>query len=347
MVSAQAYPAVTTSATAGSSDPALAGSANASDQLLVDPAAQLAITSKFQADLVVGQPASYLITVTNSGPTASPGPIQLTETVPDGLSYRAASGAGWSCAVSGRQLSCEHVGALPVAGDSSVTVSVQVLASAYPSVTDTATVTGPGSAPASGSDTASVAPSVALRLSKSLISYTDGVASYRLVVSNQGLNATVAPVIVTDPLPLGLGYRSASGSGWFCAESGTLLRCAYPASMAVGAGAPITLVTLVSATPGTVIRNVAAVSGGGGPRSATAVASNAATLTVSVIGRQPGSGSGPGHGVGSGSDSGAGALPQTGRDLRQPLAVALLSLLAGLSLRLSGRRRRAGQHRGS
>jgi uncharacterized repeat protein (TIGR01451 family) len=360
LVGAPAYPGVTNLATARSDDPALTGSAVASDQLLVDPSAQLSITNEFQGDLVVGKPARYLLTVTNSGPTASPGPLRLTDTLPDGLSYSSATGAGWSCVISGQQLGCDRDGALPVAGVTSVTVTVAVLARAYPAVTSTATITGPGSVPATGSDTAPVQPSVVLRLDKSLVSYAHGVASYRLAVTNQGQNATVAPVIVTDPLPAGLSYSSATGDGWSCAQAATVLRCAHSASLAIGAASPITLVTQVSATAGTVIRNVATVTGGGGQRSSSAVASNAAVLTVSLTGRQvgsgppgrqvgsgPGSGSGSGSGddggsgPGSGSGSGEGAeeLPRTGRELGQPVAVALLLLLAGLSLRLSGRRR--------
>jgi uncharacterized repeat protein (TIGR01451 family) len=347
LVDAPAYPGVTNLATVGSSDPALAGSASASatDRLLVDPSAQLAITSEYQGDLSVGQAASYLITVTNTGPTASPGPIRVTDTLPAGLSYRAATGAGWSCAVSGQQLVCDHDGPLAVGDDLSVTVSVQVLAQAYPSVTSTATVTGPGSAPATGSDTAPVQPSVALRLSKSLVSYVNGVASYRLTVTNQGQNATVAPVIVSDRLPVGLSYSSATGDGWSCTRAATVLRCAHQSSLAPGAAPPITLVTLVSATAGTVIRNVATVTGGGGPNASTAVASNAAVLTVNVAGRQAGSGpsgtgpSGTGPSGSGPSGSGAGELPRTGRELGQPAALALLLLLAGLGLRLAGRRR--------
>lgn len=330
LVGAPAYPSVMNPATVRSQDPALVGSAEASDQLLVDPAARLWITNEFQGDLVVGQPASYLLTVTNSGPTASPGPLRLSETLPAGLSYSSATGAGWSCVISGQQLSCERDGVLPVNGVTSVKVTVAVRAGAYPAVKATATVTGPGSAPATGSDTAPVQPSVILGLSKSLVSYADQVASYRLSVTNQGQNATVAPVVVTDRLPAGLSYFSASGDGWSCTQAATLLRCAHPNALAAGTVSPIILLARVSATPGTVIRNVATVTGGGGPRSTSAVASNAAILTVSLDGRQAGSGP-PG--------SGAGELPRTGGELLQPVAMALLLLLAGLGLRLSGRRR--------
>ncbi|MEO6501206.1 MAG: hypothetical protein ABIQ09_04765 [Jatrophihabitantaceae bacterium] len=333
MVGAPAYPNVTNPATVSSGDPVLVGGAGASDQLLVDPAAQLAITSDFQGELVVGQQASYLITVTDSGPTASPGPIQVTDTLPAGLSYRSATGAGWSCAVSGQQLTCDHDGPLPVDASTSITVTVAVLAGAYPAVTSAATVTGPGSAPVTGTDTAPVQPSVVLRLSKALTSYANGVAGYRLTVTNQGQNATSAPVIVTDPLPAGLSYSSATGNGWSCTRAAAMVRCVHPGALVIGAAPPITLTTVVSATAGTVIRNVATVTGGGGQHSNAAVASNAAVLTVSLTGRQ--AGPGPGGDAGAG----AGALPRTGRELTQPFAVALLLLLAGLGLRLSGRRR--------
>ncbi|HEX8095083.1 LPXTG cell wall anchor domain-containing protein, partial [Jatrophihabitans sp.] len=333
MVGAPAYPGVINAATVRSGDPALAGSATASDRLLVDPAARLAITNEHQGELVVGRPASYLITVTNLGPTDSPGPLRLADTLPAGLGYRVASGAGWSCTFSDGELSCDHAGVLAVAASTSVTLSVQVLAGAYPAVTNAATVAGPGSAPATGADTAPVVPSVALRLSKSLVSYVDGVASYRLTVTNQASNATVAPVIVTDPLPAGLRYSAATGSGWSCAPAGPVVRCAHPAPMPAGEASAITLVTLVSAIPGTLIRNVATVTGGGGP--GTAVASNGAVLTASVTGGQAGS-----QPPGSAPGPGAGVLPQTGRELGQPVAVALLLLLAGLALRMLGRRRR-------
>ena len=334
MVSAPAYPGLTTVATVSSTDPALAGSASASDQLLVAPAARLAIRHEHVGELVVGQPASQLVTVTNSGPTESPGPLRLTETLPDGLSFSAAAGPGWSCTVSGRQVTCDHAGALAVAASTRVTVSTRVLPNAYPSVTSAATVTGPGSAPATGSDTAPVDPSVRLGLSKLLVSYLDGVASYRLTVTNHGQNATVAPVVVTDPLPPGLSYSAATGSGWYCAAAGPALRCAHPAPVPAGAASTITLVALVSATPGAVIRNVATVTGGGGRGSGDAVPSNAAVLTASVTGGQTGS-------TPPASAPGAGALPRTGRELGQPVAVALLLLLAGVALRCSGRRRRS------
>ncbi len=336
-VSAVAYPSVTNVATAASSDPALPGTAAAVDELAVDPDARLSITETHQDELVVGGTAGYLLTVGNAGPTASPGPILLTDTLPDGLSYRDAAGPGWTCAAAGQQISCRHAGSLAVGADTVVTVRVAVTARAYPAVTSNAMVTGPGSGAVTGSSTRPVTPSIVLRLHKTLASYADGLASFELAVSNQGPNDTIAPLIVTDPLPPGLTYRSASGAGWSCAGSGTVVRCAHPAPAAVGAVAPITLVAVVSGRPGAVIRNVADVRGGGAAGASSGAASNPANLTVSVTG------SGPAAGSGSVSQR----LPRTGRDLLAPAELALLSLLAGLGLLLlAGHRRRTGRHHG-
>jgi hypothetical protein len=109
-----------------------------------------------------------------------------------------------------------------------------------------------------------------------------------------------------------------------------VLRCVRTAGLAPGSAPPITLTALVSAAPGTVIRNVASVSGGGGLRSAASVTSNAAVLSVSVTGSRP-----PGSAAGSGGD----VLPQTGRELGQPAAVAVLLLAWGMLLCWYGRRR--------
>lgn len=362
LVGAAAYPAATNVATLSSTDAALPDTAEAADELVINPAARLSINNEFQGNFRVGEHAGYLITVGNSGPTASPGPLRLTDSLPDGLRYLSATGTGWNCAATGQLVTCLYDSVLPVTGTTSLTLSVQVNATAYPAVTTTATVAGPGSGPVSSSDTAEVAASIVLRLAKTLTSYADGKASYRLAVTNSGPNATVAPILVTDPLPAGLSYMSASGRGWSCAVAGKLVSCSYSQSLLPGSVAPVTLVTMVSGIAGTAISNVASVRGGGGLDSA-GILSNVAALEVSITGGQPGhrppaasghgSSSAAGHGssspAGHGSSSPAGhgsaALPQTGRNLDRPASTALLLLVAGMGLLALSRRRRVGRHR--
>lgn len=319
-VGAPAYPSVTNTAEVSSTDPDLPGTALASDQVSVPPVAQLRLTKRHLGTLAVGNAASYRFTVANSGPTATPGPLVVTDKLPAGLSYLDVSGSGWSCAAAGSTVSCSRPGALAAGASVQLTVGVTVTAPAYPAVLNSATVTGPGSPAGSGSDSAPVTPLVALRISKSLTSYRDNLAGYLITVTNHGPNASVRPVTVTDPLPAGLSYRSATGAGWSCGAAGGLLSCVRTGTLAAGASSSLRLVAAVNAAAGSSIGNVAGVSGGS---TAGRVLSNSAVLAVTASG---------------GAGGGSGALAQTGRDTRAPLLFAIGLLAIGLGLLLLGRR---------
>lgn len=155
-VEAAAYDHVINVATVSSSDPDLPGRASASDQLAVDPDAALTLTKTHTNQFTVGGQGTYLLTVTNAGPTATPGPIQITDHLPAGLTYVSGTGDGWVCTQANGQLTCTHTGGLAVGGSASFTLTVGVQVGAFPSVTNTATATAPGSPPASANDTASV-----------------------------------------------------------------------------------------------------------------------------------------------------------------------------------------------
>jgi large repetitive protein len=322
---AQAYPTVTNTATVSSTDPDLPGSATASDPVTVEPSAALRVLKAHVGTFVVGKAGNYLLTVSNSGPTATPGPVVVTDKLPAGLSYDKASGTGWLCTASGSNVTCTRAGALAAGASSTLTIVVNVLAAAYPSVTNTATATGTGSPPATGADTAPVTPTVDLGITKVLSSYKDNLASYRITVSNSGPNATVKPIVVTDKLQTGLSYRSATGTSWACTDSANTVTCIRTATLAVGASSSITLVALVNAAAGSKIVNVATVSGGGvaGSTGKTSPVGSA-VLAVAATGSTGG---------------GNGSLPQTGRDSRDPLIIAVTLLLLGLGLLLLGRRR--------
>ncbi|MGI8664975.1 MAG: beta strand repeat-containing protein, partial [Jatrophihabitans sp.] len=323
LVGAQAYPSVTNVAEVSSTDPDLPGTAMASDPVTVGPSALLSLVKKHLGTFAVGKKASYQLTVDNSGATATPGPLVLSDKLPTGLSYVSATGTGWTCAVAASTVTCTHPGALATGGSSSVTLVVTVSAAAYPSVVNTATVSGPGSPSATGTDTAPVTPLVALRISKSLTSYHDNLASYLITVTNDGPNNTVTPIKVSDPLRAGLSFRSAGGAGWSCSAAGSVVSCLHAASLAAGTSSAITLVVAVRATPGTTIGNVATVSGGGSGGTTNQLPSNSAVLSVTAAG-----------------GSGSGQLSQTGRNTEDPMLLAVGLLLGGLGLLLLGRRRR-------
>jgi uncharacterized repeat protein (TIGR01451 family)/LPXTG-motif cell wall-anchored protein len=86
---------------------------------------------------------------------------------------------------------------------------------------------------------------------------------FQVVVTNLGPNATTTPLVVTDALPAGLTYVSASGAGWTCNVLAGTVTCTYPAALAVGqATPPIRVATTMSIAPGTSVTNVATATGG-------------------------------------------------------------------------------------
>ncbi|MBK6657530.1 MAG: DUF11 domain-containing protein, partial [Proteobacteria bacterium] len=89
---------------------------------------------------------------------------------------------------------------------------------------------------------------------------------YTLTVNNGGPNPAVATV-VTDTLPTGTTFVSASGSGWVCSAIAQVVTCNRAASLASGSSAPvINVVTRVTgAVSGTLTNAVTASSGTGDP----------------------------------------------------------------------------------
>jgi len=265
-VGAEAYPSVANTAVASSTDPDLpcsvTGCPASTDPVVVDPLAQLAIVKQHLGTFAVGQNGSYDITVTNIGPTPTPGPVSLTDDLPTGLSYVSASGVDWTCAAAGSHVACTFANGLIVQQSTVVRLVVAISAAAYPQVENAATATAPGSTPVTGTDVAPVTPDVVLSAVKKLQSLVNAVATYTVTVLNSGTNATVTTTVVNDVLPTGLTYVSASGPGWVCTNSGQTVTCRHDAPIAPGATSTVTIVTTVTAAAGSTIHNVATVGGG-------------------------------------------------------------------------------------
>ncbi|MGB5260871.1 MAG: hypothetical protein WBO34_10175 [Gammaproteobacteria bacterium] len=86
--------------------------------------------------------------------------------------------------------------------------------------------------------------------------------SYTLGVSNNGPSSDAGTITVTDTLPAGLGYISASGSGWTCGAAGQDVSCTHPGPLASGASLPdITLTVSVAAAAVPGVTNTATVTG--------------------------------------------------------------------------------------
>lgn len=326
-VGVAAYPSVTNTAQVSSTDADLPGTATGSDVVAVAPLAALQLTKAHLETFQVGGTGHYRLTVHNTGSTESPGPLTLTDSLPGGLSYASASGAGWTCTATAATVTCDHPAALAAGDSTQLTLTVRVLPAAYDpasgQIQNTATVTGGGSPPATATDLAPVKPLSVLTIGKKLVSYADNVATYRITVGNRGPNPTDGVLTVTDRLPTGLRLRSvhASEPSWHCDST---VVCVRSEPLPAGGSSTITITATVTAPAGGSITNVASVASSASPVAGPGVSSSA-VLAVSASGSGSGSGSG---------------LAQTGRDTRDPLTLAAGLLMIGFGLLLLGRRRR-------
>jgi uncharacterized repeat protein (TIGR01451 family)/fimbrial isopeptide formation D2 family protein len=136
------------------------------DDPIVSAAPQLTLTKTHSAAFLVGTNGVYTLTLSNtsSGPTAAPtaGTITVEDTLPAGLSYVSAAGAGWTCAAAGQVVTCNTI-AVIASGTSApaITLTVAVAAAAAPNVINTARASGGGdpTCPASGATQARCNPS--------------------------------------------------------------------------------------------------------------------------------------------------------------------------------------------
>ena len=100
--------------------------------------------------------ATFTITVTNVGASATTGTITATDTLPAGLTATAIVGPGWTCTLA--TLVCTHPGPLaPAASLPAITLTVDVAANATSPLVNTAVVSGGGDVnPANNTATDSV-----------------------------------------------------------------------------------------------------------------------------------------------------------------------------------------------
>lgn len=217
----------------------------------VGAAPDLTLGKAASGSFVVGQPASYTLTVTNVGAGPTVGPITISDILPATLTFVSATGAGWTCSASGQVVTCTHPGPLAPGGSLQVTLTVIPLAAAAPSVTNTATVSTPSDANGgndSGSATTPVAGTIDLALTKvGSDSLEVGTAtSYTLTVRNVGTIATSAPIVVTDTLPAGLTFVSGTGTGFSCAVNAGVVTCTRNAPLAPNDVVTLTLTATVT-----------------------------------------------------------------------------------------------------
>ena len=226
----------------------------------------------------------------NAGESDAAG-VRVTDPLPAGLSYRSFSSAdpNWTCSAAGATVSCDYAGSLAAGSTSTFTLTVRLASDFTGPAVNTATVSGTTTDPVPGNnastDNSAVSTSADLSIVKthSSTAVAGSALDYQLAVHNGGPSDVAGPVTVSDVLPAGLSYLSATGTGWSCGYAGgsRLVTCTLAAGLADGADAsPISLATMVD--PGTgagIVSNTADVSSG---TADPALADNSSTDPVTV-----------------------------------------------------------------
>jgi uncharacterized repeat protein (TIGR01451 family) len=198
----------------------------------------LALTKSHVGNFTVGSQGTFSLRVSNIGGSPTTGTVTLTDTLPAGLTPEPASGAfnnnGWNCNVTGQVVSCTRADVLaPAASYPTLIVTVQVLASAPASVSNTASVSGGGDTVNSNNNATDIttvippgtfAPPIGIKRGVAV----DNIVTWTIVWINNG-NTTANRVRVTDPMPNGSLFSAGSLT---CVPNGatTVQSCNYNAA---------------------------------------------------------------------------------------------------------------------
>ncbi len=260
--------------------------AAAGTQPMVSPLSlpDLTVAKAAVGSFVRGSSASYTLTVNNVGSAPTSGTLTVTDTLPTGLSYSAATGTGWTCSfdVATQTVTCTRTTAVTAGGSAPpLTLTVVVGQSAPASVVNTAAVSGGGesnTANNSGSATTPVTSQVDLGIVKTQTAPSgdlvpEQTVTYRLVITNTG-PSNVTGFTVTDAVPAVI-----TGVTWTCAAAG-VGDCDTTATGTGGSGSG-NAVTLSNAQPNAGGGNTLTITISGTlSASATGSVTNTATVTA-------------------------------------------------------------------
>ncbi|MFO1064612.1 MAG: hypothetical protein U0892_12180 [Pirellulales bacterium] len=269
------------------------GELNTSNDTNTDPTtitavADLQVSKSHSVQFKQGDSAdTYRIVVNNSGAGPTVGTVTVVDTLPSGLVPVSASGNGWTVQIANGVMTATRSDAL-AAGASypDLIYTVSVNSNAPASVTNSVTVSGGGQLN-TNNDSASDSTTITQVADMSITAghtevFRQGDAQHAInvMVSNVGSGITSGTVTITDTLPQGLSFISASGTGWTVQNQGSTITATRSDALAGGAAYP-TLSILVSVGTGAAasLNNIATVSLSG----ETNTANNSASDSITVV----------------------------------------------------------------
>lgn len=243
----------TCSASATQPDPTPADPTCTTTTTVQPPQADLSFSKAGPATVSSQGAIAYTISGTNNGPFAATN-VQVVDTLPAGTAFVSASGAGWACNHAAGVVTCTRaslaVGAAP-------NITINATAPVGPtSITNTCTASAtqvdPSPADPLCTTTTNVQPPQAdLTFAKSGPATVLSAAqiTWTIAGSNAG-GAAATNVTVSDTLPAGVTFVSATGSGWACNHAAGVVTCTRP-NLAVGVAPGITIVGTAPNGPAT------------------------------------------------------------------------------------------------
>lgn len=264
----------TATISATTADPA-AGNNTSTTNVILGANADLRLAKTGPTTAASGSNISYSVVLTNLGPSSAAN-VVLTDTAPANTTFVSVvqnSGPLFSCTGAVCTI------ALLPPGEATFTYTFRIDDDAFEPISNTANVTSdtPDPSPANGSATAGtavVAGATDLRITKIANASTapaGSTATFTIDVINDG-PATAVDTVVTDVLPAGTTFQSATSTQGTCTGT-TTVTCTI-GTLAPGGTATITLMVTLPSTPSQV-SNTATVS-------ATNVESNPANNTSSA-----------------------------------------------------------------
>ena len=213
--------------------------------------------------ILIGQPITYTVTITNHGPSVADG-VTLTDTLPGGVTFVSANSTQGTCGQAGGIVTC-NIGSM--ANLAVVTVTIVVNApGTVGSITNTAVVSAATPDPDNSNNTASAGTTVKtaydVDLSVTKSGSPDPVEighnlTYTLTVTDNGPDMATG-VVLTDNLPAGTTFVSADSTQGACGHVGLVVTCTL-GDMLKDAVVTITIVASAPNTTGS-ITNAATVS---------------------------------------------------------------------------------------
>lgn len=234
--------------------------------------ANLALSKTASPDPVVGGAnLSYTLTASNAGPNAGEAMV-ITDNLPPSVSFVSASGTGWTCSHAAGVVTCNRGGSFAVGAVMAPVTIVGTVNASGGTVTNSATVapaTGGVADPVTDDNTATVSTQVIagadVRIAQKSVTSAQPVTAgdnvtFQIQPRNGGPAAAINAV-VTDTLPAGWTFVSASGTGWTCGNAGQIITCTR-ASLASGNTDNLTVVASAPASvaaAGTTFTNTASI----------------------------------------------------------------------------------------